>query len=462
MLGGFGHEGLNANLNALGYQLVSLELDNVLPKSWLKRSGVISELKESGRLAGCIIYLHSSLLLMASKDEYRQAFLQILNSTRGSKTIIFVYQDNLDGVFSLRHAETRKPMTFVELQKALDGNDEEEWATSRFRLEGAIERLRDYNDRKGQVDKFLGELYNTGAEICPFYVRSDVTIRIQEFLNDIDGGVFLRLFVPDDRLQAEQLKSLLSVLERYLRQVERTNFSIDSRKSDKGIVYVFRSGTGVDSLQVLDQAFARFDEFMKLCGDDSARAEEILESKGLSQNEAAFAVEKYAREYRRLILDTKHEFERKSLVLRQKLEVDIAEKGTPPSLSWTQEGLPSILTAAATGGNIAINIGSLSVVNAAKIQTEVEQLVNGSVNYGSNDKLLLDLFSRYADRLEALQLRSDLDQLKDKSTPEPTRKTAKQRLLGFLRKAAHKAGEMAEKVAVEALSKYLESVFMGN
>jgi hypothetical protein len=52
-------------------------------------------------------------------------------------------------------------------------------------------------------------VYDSGAEVAPFYVRSDVTVRLQEFLADIEQGVFLRLFVPDERFQADQLKGLL-------------------------------------------------------------------------------------------------------------------------------------------------------------------------------------------------------------------------------------------------------------
>lgn len=84
------------------------------------------------------------------------------------------------------------------------------------------------------------------------------------------------LFVPDDRFQAEQLKSLLSVLERYMRQVEGQSFSIDSKKSNKGIVYLFRSDNGKGSLRDLNNAFNRFDSFMTLCGDRPENAIEIL------------------------------------------------------------------------------------------------------------------------------------------------------------------------------------------
>jgi hypothetical protein len=68
---------------------------------------------------------------------------------------------------------------------------------------------------------------------------------------------------------------------------------------------------------------------------------------------------------------------------------------------------------------------------------------------------------KFADRMESLQLRSDLDQLKDPSSPQTAKLTGKQRLVAFLHRAGAKAVEVGGKVAVEALSKYLEGLLLG-
>lgn len=459
-IGGFGHEGVDASLKALGYDGISMALDKVGHKTWAKRADIIHDYKDRGLLAATVLYLHTSLLLKASRGEFRESFLRILSTARQCKMIIFVYQDNLDGVFSRRNGETREPLTVEELdlELAVVAPDAE---IRRMRLESTIARLMDYENRKHEVDDFIRLLYESDAQVVPFFVRSDVTIRLHEFFNDLEQGVFLRLFVPDDRLQAEQLRSLLSVLERFLRQVEGQDFSIDSQKSEKGTVYLFRSGTTLNNLDALNEAFARFDHFMKLCGDDPSSAQSLLSGKGIKPDEAAFVVDKYSREYRRLILDARHELERKTLVLKQRLETEIVEAGAAPALSWSNETPSGLVSAVATGGSVSINIGNVSVVNADRINTEVQQVIGGSISYNQNDLELIELFQRHADPLEALQCRSDLDQLKDKSISQPSRQNAKQRLVGFLRKAAIKGGEVVEKVAVETLSKYLETLLRG-
>jgi hypothetical protein len=467
VLGGFSHEGLTAAAKALGYSIVTPLLDRVLPKTWMKRAELIRDLNRSDRLAASVIYLHTALLLKASTPEYREAFLEILKQTRPQRLLIFVFQDNLDGVFSKRHPETKRPMTLEELEEELDRAlaDEPYSIPHEFnweiqRLESAIFRLRDSQERREQIEDFLRTIYEMGAEVAPFFTRSDVTIRLQEFLADIDQGVFLRLFVPNGRMQADQLKGLLSVLEHYLREVERQVFSIDTRRSDQGIAYTFRSTSGVMDLQTLNDAFSRFDSFMRLCGDDPPAAAILLQQKGLANQQATTLVERYAKDYRRLINDMRHELELKTLLLKQRLESEIIETEPSASLTYSSQRTPSLL-AAVTGSNIAINIGTLSIIGEQKIHTEIEHLFNGEVVYNERDKQLHALFEQHAEALEVLQCRSDLDQLKDRSTPEPTRQNAKQRLVGFLKKAAIKTGEVAEKVLIETSTRYLESLLKG-
>jgi hypothetical protein len=119
----------------------------------------------------------------------------------------------------------------------------------------------------------------------------------------------------------------------------------------------------------------------------------------------------------------------------------------------------SNLVSIAAGGSIEVNVGSVTITQAHR--TEIDQLINGSVQYNENDSALIELFSRHADRLEAIQCRSDLDQLKDESAAEQARQNSKQRLCGFLRKAAQRVGDSAETIAVGALTKYLESLLKG-
>jgi len=459
ILGGFDHEGITTTLESHGLTPIHSNLSRVKPATWFKRCEMLKSLRQDGCLSGALLYIHTTLFLKAADTEYITAFFSILDELKVTKSIIFVFQDNLDGIFGMRHWETRKPMSLRELNRSLQETESEGYRRERIAL--AIKRLEEANRLKKELSVFTDRLLASGVQIAPFYKRSDVTIGFQEFIEDLDQNVFLRLFVPADRYQSEQLGSLILVIERYMKQVEGTQFAVDSRKSDKGVVYIFKAKDNHNQAFDLQNAFTRFDSFMQACGDDPVEAESILHSMGHSSKEAGRLVSNFSKAYRRLVLDIRHEYESKLLSLKQRFESEMIETDIqffPTKVS--QEGLTSLIPAFSNVGNVSINIGDVSFVNKKNLQTEIHKMINGSIIYNEKDKVLLDLFEKFTDRIETVQLKSDLDQLKDLSVAETSRTTAKQRILTFLRRASSEAGKVAEKVAVSSLSKYIESLMM--
>src|SRR5207248_7587398 len=128
--------------------------------------------------------------------------------------------------------------------------------------------------------------------------------------------------------------------------------------------------------------------------------------------------------------------ERKMLDLRQKLESDALElTKNNNSLMISQSVQPTeLLSLPHTLDPLNITISNSSVVINPGIQSYIEQAIYGDIHYTTEDKELLHFFDRYAERLEAIRLRSDLEQLKDTSSSEVDRKTAKQKIAGFLSK----------------------------
>ncbi len=100
----------------------------------------------------------------------------------------------------------------------------------------------------------------------------------------------------------------------------------------------------------------------------------------------------------------------------------------------------------------------MSIVNNSTTHSQIDQLINGSIRYNDHDELLFKLIAEIANGVEKIQLRSDLDQLKDPSVPEERRVTAKQRLLSFIRLASSFSGKVIEKTAVSELSKYIQEM----
>lgn len=495
--GGFTHEGISTAVKALGFELRERNLKQIVAKTWEKRISEVRELRENSLLAAAIFYLHSHLYLEVSAPESRELFFRLIDECKHAKSIIFSFQDNLDGEFAPRDPVTGDFATIGDLQawesyhsatryyetekfhfeRGLESIPEPERArkslsapmqptepargpyVDEYHLDGAIARAKEAAERKLEIADFTSMLFSCGIEIAPFSARADVTVRLQEFFEDLEQGVFLRLFVPSDRYQAEQLKSLLAVLERYLKQVERREFLIDARKSDKGTTYIFRlQNTTGDVMSQMDAAFERFDSFMRLCGDNPESAAKLMTEVGFSQPDADYNVSRYAKEYQRVLLDARHELERKMLALKQRFESDGIETTGLMTLESSALGLSNLLSESKGVGGLQLNIGSLSIVNADRVSGEIQRVFHGDVVYSNQDNELLRLLGSYGERIEALQGQSDLHQLKDSSIPETAKISAGQRLKTFLRRAASKAAEVGQRIAVDALSSYIESL----
>jgi len=290
------------------------------------------------------------------------------------------------------------------------------------------------------------------------YRRADVIARIDEALEESSRGVFLRLYIPNGRYQSDQLASFLRLFEKYLHQVEGKKFSIDTLKAAHGLTYTFRNAEGIMNFEDIDASVQRFDAFMNLCKNEPQKAEETLAQLGMSPIEALGVISRYTRDYQRIIIDTRHEMEHKKLILSQRLESEIFEL---VNSNFSNEGNiispNTLLSLANNSGPIIINIPNIS----AQHNVFAEQVVNGDIVYTQNDKILIELFDKYADKLLSVQLKSSLEILKDDSSPEETRRTSKQKIIGFLSKVASKVGDGVIDVSAKVLVAYLDSLIKG-
>lgn len=460
VLGDFFHEGIKSSVSARGFALNRYRLFGLTPKTWNARAAAIQKLRQQGALYGVIIYLPTPVFLQACEPSYRESWERLLAECEQTRTIIFAFSDNLQVDFQPRNFQTGEPFSEEAIKQRIEelNADDAEWPARKW--EFTLERMKKASELGSGIDGFLKHLFSADVEIAPFFQRDDVTIRIEQFLEELDGQIFLRLYVPRNRYQAEQIDSFLKVFERYLRQVERREFSIETRKAQNGVVYIFR-GTGGDVfLETIEDAFARFDDFMKFCRDDAKKASEILNSSGVAKTESPFLVAKYAKEYQRIVIDAKHEFEHKALLLAQRLERDILEIGTDgltPSL--TTSGPSVILNLTGNTGAVTLNLRDIGNLSASSVATTVGDVMNAGLVYSPEETKLLELFQEHASRLEAIHLKSDLDQAKDPALPQPMKMTAKQRIMGFLFKVGGKAGDIAVTESLKALAEYVKTSF---
>ena len=185
-------------------------------------------------------------------------------------------------------------------------------------------------------------------------------------------------------------------------------------------------------------------------------AEKVLLKNGTPPEEAGFIVAKYARSFRRLHLEIRHEYERKRLILTQQMEAEILDANESAILPIPADDRPSALLAV-VGNTAPITINLAPAATTIRSNVAVENVLSDGIKYTNEDKAILDLLNKVKDEVVALQLRSDLDCLKDPATSPEVQRTAVQKLKGFL----YSMGKKVEHISTEVLIAYLNSIISG-
>lgn len=465
ILGSFVNDSITTKIHTLGY----IYRQKVLfsnPDNWLRMIEMIQEIRASGNLVAVIIHLTERALFWCSRKEFIDVWKLLLLELKQCKSLIFIYEDNLSGVFS------EWDITWDDLygsrKEALErywSGDPDEELDEYIKEMISIEMSgidKEKQEKAPFIKKILREIYNSGVIIAPYRRRIDIASRFNEFLEEIDQGIFFRLYVPNGKYQSEQLNEFLKLFESYLRQIEGKLFSIDTRRTDHGTVYIFRSTDNNVSTTDLDEAISRFESFMNLCQSDPQSAEITLVRAGIDRVSGSYLISKYAREYQRLTMDIRHEFEHKLLLLRQRFEGETFEFRGSSLLPFPQPEQPSsLLSLSQNTGPVTISIGTISVNGSTNSSAYIGHLINGNITYTQEDKKLIELFNEYADKITAIHLKSELEQLKDQTTPKETKSTARQKIVSFLYTTASTVGNKALETSIQVLIDYLAKLTTG-
>jgi len=455
VLGDFAHEGLTAKIESLGFAVVNKRFRSS-PRNWHKIIDLLHGLNEEGRLALVFGYLPTPTVLFVADGEYDEVRVELVSELERVDTTFFVYEDNLEGLVE------PLPWEIYDVDEDDLANEDLPWSTTDLPW-GKPDRAQWLDSNRELIERAMQIVTDwtaSGIAVLPFRKRSDVTIRMFEALEDAQAGIFLRLYVPHGRYQSEQFEDFLTLFTRYLREVESKEFSVDVQRTSRGTTYVFKGRGEVGSMDDLRAATARFDDFLMLAQSDPSAAEALLVAAGSAAADAGFVVAKYARSFRRLQLETRHEFERRSLQLNQALEAEVLELAEPVTLPLPLEHQASSLFAViGNSGPVTVNVapGAMSVASTISLQ----DVLAGGTEYTQEDRVILDLIAGVHDELEALQLRSDLDRLKDSGTPPEERRTGAQKLKAFLYAAARGTGKRIEEVGTQVLIAYLNSLITG-
>lgn len=472
VLGDFSHEGLTAKIEALGFQVVNRRLRSGI-KNRMRIVDQMRELNDAGRLVAVFAYLPTPTLLLLAEEEFDEMRPAMIKEMERTRTLLFVYEENLQGTVEPlpwefdevpledRVASLEKlGLTPEELSVLTD----EPWPSlsNPYRKPSREQWLTENAQLVERTVAMVEDLSRRDLELVPFRKRSDVTIRMFEALDDVQGGVFLRIYVPHGRYQSDQFEDFLNLFSRYLREVENREFSIDVERTSRGTTYVFKGRGDAQTVEDLKSATQRFDDFMTVVEADPGKAEALFAGEGITPSDARFLVAKYSRSYRRLKMEMRHEYEQRRLGLAQQLESDILDSKSEILLSGPTESTPaSLFSVVGNTAPVTINLAAGAMSLGAQSRAYVEKMIAGNVNYTEYDRELLKLIGNVTNEVEALRLRSELERLKDESTPPDQKRTAAQKLKTFVYKSAKYLVQKADEVGTEVLIRYLESLIKG-
>lgn len=183
-------------------------------------------------------------------------------------------------------------------------------------------------------------------------------------------------------------------------------------------------------------------------------AEALLSANGISAEDSGYLVAKYSRLVRRLQLDVRQEYERKSLVLNHALEEEILERSEPSVLPVPVQSPSGLFSVIGNTASVTINLGPGAVAIGSNVR--IEHVLAGGIEYSKEDRQILRLIESVPDDVGRLELRSELERMNDPATSPEEKRTAVQKLKTFLYTSALFVGKKAEEIGTQLLIKYLE------
>lgn len=430
LLGNVDDSGIVSKLQAAGKQYKKKMLDSSV-ENWKS----ILEYFDDFLIDEVLVKLYASTYELMASDEYTEIVENLFTKIAKTSNIVFVYESFLSGID--------------------ESNEEQDQENYRYYFHLPNENTRIF------VNSLLERI---GLNVLPYKRNAELTILALTFLDQTEQNLFFRMYIPSGRMWALEADRLLQLFREYLSKVSKVNIRLDQYRTDQGTIFEFHGSNEETQVLGISEEFDDFSSFLDLCISNPSAAEDLLRNNKNIDNKIIYEiVERYSKEAKRLVIDLKHERERKILGVRHRLEAELAEV-VPSDFNWqiidhlVDAAIPKINgVSSALGIPLQLSSTSNFTVN---IQPQIISSVNGVVaqeiigdQYISEDaKKLLELIQKYGGE-KILELTSAVHELADESAPQSGRLTARQKLKKFILGL----GGPIRDVAVGLLQAYIEN-----
>lgn len=285
----------------------------------------------------------------------------------------------------------------------------------------------------------LDLLAKSGVTISTYKRNAEASVLAVSFVEDTQSNLLFRIYVPSGRLYEEELTKLLGMFHDWLGAVKQQTVRQGGYKTSSGRVIEFygEQGMTTESVGTELEAFAQFLALL----DQPAAAEDMLKGLGMDRMKAIDLVARYGKEARRVLLDTKHERDRRMLVIQQQIESELVDD-LDTVASNDIESLVQLLVPASPFASSSMTKqlvpghGKLPQVTIQQqifqhVEGVVAQNVNGAVTLGVPAEQLIKLVRELGEDA-GTSLENDARELSDPGAPTSARIGARQRLKAFL------------------------------
>ena len=349
-----------------------------------------------------------------------------------------------------------------ELPTADEQQDEEDWDGWTWNDHAAREYFGTLDrDVRDHVLKLLTDL---GLTFATYKKNAEASVLAAAFVEDTQSNLLFRIYVPSGRLYEAELSKLLSMFHDWLGSVKHLTVRQGGYKTPSGRVIEFygEPGMTVESVSADLEEFAQFLELL----DNPLAAEQMLQGFGLDRAIATELTARYAKEARRVLLDTKHERDRRMLSIQQELESELTDLLDSVSASEIERFVRALVPASpftaspltrqlAPRGTTASQI-TINQQVFQHVEGVVTQSINGTVSLGTPADQLIKLV-REAGGDDRIALEADARELADMGAPTPARIGARQRLKEFVARS----GQRLETATFQMIWKWLEAQIGG-
>ena len=305
------------------------------------------------------------------------------------------------------------------------------------------EKLTKLKQKQPLIKGILKTIENIDEEKYSFRYFKDISEIIKDEIIDVLKDELFNFYISHDNYYSQEFEDFIQLFEKYLRAIEGIEINLDVQKTKKGAWYVIRFTNNNLQNYDISQSLENFNEFLDLCNNSPDLALKLIETKIVDSDKALEIIQTISKKYKRLILDFQQQKERIQLSIKQELQAELLELNisqTPLSLLNKEHGIGSIT-------NFQVNPTWRN-----------EQILRRK--YEGQELELIRLVEKYANQSELVQVKSNIDKLKDEEIKEVEKSNTIYRLKKSLQKISLKVVESTEKIAVDLLFKYLNEKFL--